>query len=81
MPSDKTTANHSITSLKSIVMPTFALNCVQSIMNQEPSQDVNRKIKKKRRRVLILEGRIEFLIQPFRTWTKRFFKFRVFISN
>ena len=38
MPSDMTTASHSKTSLKTIGMPTFALNCVEFTIKQEPSQ-------------------------------------------
>jgi hypothetical protein len=52
MPSDKTIASHSKTFQKSIGMPTFALNCVEYIMIQEPSKELSHKIKRKRKRGL-----------------------------
>lgn len=81
MQSDKTTASFSKTSLKIIGTPIFVLNYVESIMNQEPCQELSHKIKKKRRRAFNLVGRIVFLTQPSKTMTKRFFKFRVSINN
>ena len=81
MQSDKTTASYSKTSLKRIGMPTFVLSYVESIMNQEPNQELSHKIKKKRRRALNLVSRIVFLTKPSRTMTKRSFKFRVSTSN
>ena len=93
IPSDKTTASHLIHSLKTIEMPIFALNCVDFTMNQDPCKLSFRQIQRKRKLTLNQVGsRIvlpqnpfiilrRFPTQPFKTLTKRFFKFTTLAFN
>jgi hypothetical protein len=81
MPSDKKTVSHLKTSLKTIGTHIFALSYVEFLMKQEPSQLFLRQIKRKRKLALNQVCKIVFLTQQSITWTRRFFKFKVFTSN